>query len=340
MVEKPNNFKRINIMFITLSNPNNTVIRTFPATSNFSTNNSNLFLGLASQSIPGYVTLAPPYLDPFTQSNLILSSLFTKIPTSDPNLVIVLQVELIISSLEEFFTYIIYFPNAVIAYTITNPYTNKTTVLSISNSTLKAYMDITTVMQSNQSTLNIAGTSYLVGISKMPGVFPINNLTATLASTAGPFSVLVLSPINDMDLPSRTLISFLDQYGEVSDMMFGICSAMAVMAVISFSYIAANLITFPLGRLCQGIKKFLSGDDSTKVVVMLNEFKCDKQLRCLIKNATAIFERVEGEVERHQGENLEQETYEFPENPCDQEFLKLMRSPALRLWEPIEEKLS
>lgn len=68
-------------------------------------------------------------------------------------------------------------------------------------------------MASNMSTLKIDNTDYLVGITTFPGKFPITNLTSALESKDGPYSVLVLSRIKDMDNPSQTLVDFLDQYG-------------------------------------------------------------------------------------------------------------------------------
>lgn len=267
MVEKPDNFKRLNILFITLDNLTNTVIRTFPATSNFGTNNSNLFLAMVSKSMSGYVTVGAPYVDPFTSSGEYLTSVFTKI-TVNASFVIIAQVELILVNLEQFFAYVIYFPNTIFIYAITNPADNQTTVLSISNKSLS--INIMLIMMSNTSTIVIDGMSYLVGISTFPGLFPINSLTATLASTSGPYSLIVMSPISIMDLPTETLVSYLDLYAYISDFMFAVCGAITVMAVISFSYIAANLITFPLNKLSRGIKNFFKGTDSLTITVMLN----------------------------------------------------------------------
>jgi hypothetical protein len=141
MIEKPDNFKRLNIMFVNLLNPTKTVVRTFPATSNFSTPSAGLFLLLANMSTPGYASVLPPTPDPFTVSGQIISSLFTKIVVNS-SFTIILSVDLIISNLEHFFSYVIYFPNAVIVYTITNPANNQTVILSISNSTLGKFINV------------------------------------------------------------------------------------------------------------------------------------------------------------------------------------------------------
>lgn len=104
---------------------------------------------------------------------------------------------------------------------------------------------------------------------------------------------MVLSPISSMSSPSESFLSYLSNLTYMSNFSLGVSTMITLMAVIAFSFLAANLITYPLNKLNKGIKMYLAGSAAVEVSHMLNSFVSKHQLRELITNSLGIMEQVD-----------------------------------------------
>lgn len=95
-----------------------------------------------------------------------------------------------------------------------------------------------------------------------------------------------------MDLPSMTLSSFLEKYAYISNFPYALCAFLTVLTVISFSYIAANKIVYPLNKLAKAIVKFLNGSNATEIQATLYKFEAKHQVKMLIDNVIGILEKI------------------------------------------------
>jgi hypothetical protein len=95
-------------------------------------------------------------------------------------------------------------------------------------------------MTSNQSVMSIDGEQYMVGLTSFPDSYPINNITYLMTNTIGPYTIVVLSSISVMDVPSVTLTNFLDKFIYISNFSYSLCAIFTLLTVVSFTYIAAN----------------------------------------------------------------------------------------------------
>lgn len=199
----------------------------------------------------------------------------------------------------------------------------------------------TEIMASNQSSININGTQYIVGLSSFPDVYPIDNLSFLLGTPNGPYTVFALGEIATMNAPPTTLSTFLEQFIYINNYAYGLCAIVTLMTVVSFTYIAASKISSPLSKLSKSTGKFLAGaKDSTGVQIALSQTEPKHQLKTLADNIVSILEHIEHQRQQNRPRNSAADRFEFPVNDCDTEFLTRMRSKALSLWEPVEHKLS
>ena len=194
-------------------------------------------------------------------------------------------------------------------------------------------------MEGDGSTLTIGESQYVVSTTSYPSSFGLGNAADLIVQEGGPYTIFLLSPISSMNLPSMTLSSFLEKYAYISNFPYALGAFLTVLTVISFSYIAANRIVYPLNKLTKAIGKFLSGTNATEIQVTLYKFEAKFQVKMLIDNVIGILEKIEGQRDSNRHFNLNDETYDFPENDCDIDFLKKMRSKALDVWPEIEQGL-
>lgn len=164
-------------------------------------------------------------------------------------------------------------------------------------------------MTHNLSRVWIQGNEYLVALTHFPMTFPINNLSAIFSDPTGPYTIMVLSPISSMSTPSDSYISFVSNYAYVVNFSFGMGSLITLMTALSFSFLAASILTYPLNKLTKGIKMFLTGKNATSVAYMLNAFKSKYQIKKLISNTLGIMDGIEAQRDRNVGGVVEQEIY-------------------------------
>ena len=138
-------FQRINVIYYNTSTNNVTTIRTYPA-SPIKLGNLTQIQMLYSSLVQNYINMSSVYKDALNASNTSLMALSTVIPSEDPNIQMIIQVEMFYDNIVTLSRNVLYFPGSIIMYCYYDPIlTNNTViVLSISQSTFN-----TSILQEN-----------------------------------------------------------------------------------------------------------------------------------------------------------------------------------------------
>lgn len=107
-----------------------------------------------------YITISTTYDDVFSNSNTTLVALSTFVNTSDPNIQIIIQIEMIYSTIVVLYRNILYFPGSIIIYSYYNPPVTgpNVMIISMSNTSFNdstAQQSLYEIITKNQSLITI-----------------------------------------------------------------------------------------------------------------------------------------------------------------------------------------
>lgn len=141
-----------------------------------------------------------------------------------------------------------------------------------------------------------------------------------------------------MNMPYDSMTTYIRKLNFIVGVSFGFTSVIALMTIISFSFMASNGISSRLNKISGSLNQYLHGVNYNTIIIKLKKLSAQNLIKRLSENIILLIRRVESNKAKF-ANTTETYKHQYPENDFDSDFLRRINSASVELWPAIEEKL-
>ena len=141
-----------------------------------------------------------------------------------------------------------------------------------------------------------------------------------------------------MDIAYDSMTTYIRKQNFIIGVSFGFTSIIALLTIISFSFMASNGISSRLNKISGSLNKYLHGVNYNTIIIKLKKLSAQNLIKRLAENIISLIRKIESNKAEF-ANTTETYRHQFPENELDSDFLKRINSKSIDLWPAIEAKL-